>query len=138
MAIQFFAKATRIRLTRPRTTSTWIRNSIKSEGQSLSDLTIIFCRDKFLLDLNVRYLGHDVLTDIITFDYSEYPKTIMGEIYISVDRVRENASKYQNTFDEELHRVIIHGVLHLIGYGDKTATDKAKMREKEEAYLSFR
>jgi probable rRNA maturation factor len=138
MAIQFFAKATRFKPVRPRSTSTWIKNSIKNEGKSLSDLAIIFCKDKFLLDLNVQYLGHNTLTDIITFDYSEDPKTIDGEIYISVERVRENATKYQNTFDVELHRVIIHGVLHLIGYGDKTPGEKAKMREKEEAYLSLR
>ena len=101
-------------------------------------MSYIFCSDKDLVRLNNQYLKHKALTDILTFDYSTDPKSIHGEIYISVQRVKENAGRFKESFDEELHRVIIHGVLHLVGYNDKSPTDKALMREKEEAYLSLR
>jgi rRNA maturation RNase YbeY len=138
MAISFFAEGIKFRLPRPRSTASWIRDAIKKEKRRLNSLTIIFCPDAYLLKLNIQYLKHKTLTDILTFNFAEDEKSIQGEVYISIDRVRENAARYDKSLDEEVHRVIIHGILHLIGYDDKTATDKALMREKEEAYLSLR
>lgn len=104
----------------------------------MKELNYIFCSDIFLHEINKTYLGHHTYTDIITFDYSEKNShEIEGEIYISVDRVKENAVTYQKTFHQELHRVIIHGVLHLLGYGDKTGEEQKEMRKKEEACLSL-
>ena len=103
-------------------------------GSRLQHITYIFCDDAYLLDLNEQYLNHDTLTDIITFHYSKLPQ-IEGDIFISIERVHENAQTYQVTFDQELYRVIIHGVLHLCGYSDKTPTDKALMTEKENKAL---
>ncbi len=138
MAIHFFTEGIHFQLPHPRKTSSWIKNSIKKEKKRLFALGFIFSSDEYLLRLNIQYLHHKTLTDIITFDYSEGPKSINGEIYISIDRVRDNALKFKKPFDEELHRVIIHGVLHLIGYKDKLVREKIAMREKEEAYLSLR
>lgn len=138
MAIHFFAEGSPFLIPHPRKAATWIKRVIKTEKRNLSELDFVFCSDDFLLELNIRYLNHSKLTDILTFDYSESPKSIHGEIYISIDRVEENALKYKKSFDEELHRVMIHGVLHLAGYKDKSAHEKAEMREKEEAYLSLR
>lgn len=122
----------------------WIAGAIAGEGGRPGEINIIFCDDDYLLDLNRQYLSHDTYTDIITFDYSEEgrvqkPKAnlqISGDIFISVERVRENAGKFNTTFESELHRVIIHGVLHLLGYKDKSATDKSEMRKKEDYYIS--
>jgi rRNA maturation RNase YbeY len=138
MAIRFFAEGTDFQLANPRKTSSWIKQTIKKEKRKLSSLIYIFCSDDYLLELNTRFLKHRTLTDILTFDYSEDPSFIDGEIYISIDRVKDNADEFKRAFDEELHRVIIHGVLHLIGYKDKKASDKAFMRKKEEACLSLR
>lgn len=108
----------------------------EAEGHSIGTLSYVFCSDGFLLELNLKFLGHDTFTDIITFDLSESAsKTIEGEIYISVDRVRENALKLKEPFERELSRVIYHGVLHLCGYKDKSKSDKQTMRGKEEYYL---
>ena len=125
------------KLKKPRKTREWINKVAKSEGRRLGSLNYVFCSDDFLLSLNVRYLNHDTFTDIITFDYSSQEE-LEGEIYISVDRVEENAPKYATTFEDELHRVIIHGLLHLMGYRDNTQGEKVIMRKKEEAYLSLR
>ena len=138
MAIHFFAEGVDFELPKPRVTTTWVKNAIKKERKNLGSLSFIFCSDTYLLRLNTQYLKHNTLTDILTFPSTEDPKLIEGEIYISINRVRENALKFKTTFDEELHRVIIHGTLHLVGYDDKSVSDKAKMREKEEAYLSLR
>jgi probable rRNA maturation factor len=138
MAICFFVKGIDFQLAHPRKTSSWIKRVINKEKKSLSNLSYIFCSDRYLLQLNIQYLKHRALTDIITFDYSEDPTTINGEIYISIDRVKDNSAKFKRTFDEELHRVVIHGVLHLVGYRDKKASEKALMRKKEEACLSLR
>ena len=112
----------------------WIISVIKKEKRTPIQIHYVFCDDKFLLDLNKKYLNHNTLTDIITFDYSD-KKKITGEIYISIQRVKENAKKFNSGFDNELHRVIVHGVLHLCGYKDKTKKDKAEMRAAEEKYL---
>ncbi len=115
----------------------WLRCVAEREQCRLGDLNIIFCSDPYLLNINLQYLGHDYYTDIITFDYSEKP-VVSGDLFISVDTVRDNASFYGAGFDEELHRVIVHGLLHLIGYDDHTDADIAQMRLKENESLSLR
>jgi len=138
MAVLFFSDGIDFHLSRPSITTSWIKKVIKKENKSLHSLGYVFSSDAHLVKLNRQYLNHNTLTDILTFDYSVDPNSIQGEIYISIERVKENAAKFKRSFDEELHRVIIHGVLHLMGYNDKRAADKAIMREKEEAYLSLR
>lgn len=120
----------------PRKTAHWIESVASRENFKITGINYIFCSDAELLAINKRYLHHSTLTDIITFDYSE-GRDLEGEIYISVERVKENAAKYKTSFEDELRRVIIHGVLHLMGYRDKKPTEKARMREKEEACLSL-
>jgi len=107
-----------------------------NEGKSLKEIAIVFCSDEFLLDINNRFLNHDYYTDIITFDYVEDEK-ISGDLMISIDRVRDNALTEGVSFKEELNRVVIHGVLHLLGYGDKSSDEVLLMREKESFYLGF-
>ena len=135
--IQFFQEKTRFKLPHPRKTSQWIRSAAKSENNHLSGVNFIFCSDRYLKTINLEYLAHNTFTDVITFDYSD-DSGIQGDIFISIDRVRENAEKFKTDFDEEIHRVMIHGVLHLMGYTDKSKTAKALMRKKEDAYLSLR
>jgi probable rRNA maturation factor len=108
---------------------------IRREGKKLGGLQYVFCSDDYLLAINQEYLGHDLYTDIITFDLSVEDQAIDAEIYISADRVRDNARQYNSSLKEELHRVIFHGVLHLCGYKDKSIKDQKKMREKEDQYL---
>ena len=115
----------------------WIESSIKEESCQLEEISYIFCDDTYLLDKNIKYLDHDTLTDIISFDYS-VGKTISGDIFISIERVKENAKDFNVDFTEELHRVIIHGILHYCGYKDKTQEEKQEMRSKENYYLSLR
>ena len=115
----------------------WLKMVSESEICRLGDINIIFCSDPYILGINLQYLGHDYFTDIITFDYSEKP-VISGDLFISVDSVRENAAFYRTEFNEELHRVIVHGILHLIGYDDHTDADTAVMRQKENYYLQMR
>lgn len=117
----------------------WIGSTIKAEGFSrIGELNFIFCSDQYLLRINQQYLQHDTYTDIVTFDSSEDESVIAGDIFISVDRTRENASKFAVSEEDELHRVIIHGVLHLCGYLDKKKEDKALMTQKENEYLGKR
>ncbi len=115
----------------------WISSITNKKKRRVGDLNFVFCSDEFLLGMNKQYLNHDTYTDIITFDYSKEDKNlpISGDIYISVDRVRENAAKFNVAFENELHRVIIHGTLHLLGYADKTKTAKEEMRKQEDAAL---
>ncbi|PKA82935.1 rRNA maturation RNase YbeY [Ulvibacter sp. MAR_2010_11] len=115
--------------------SKWISGVITAEDFEEGDISVVFCDDAFLHKLNVEYLKHDTLTDIISFDYS-LGKQIHGEIYISVERVRENALTYSVSFEEELHRVIIHGILHYCGYKDKSDNDSSLMRTKENEALA--
>jgi len=115
----------------------WINAVIKNENHTLVEVSYIFCDDKYLLTLNINYLEHDTLTDIISFDYS-VGKQISGDIFISIERIKENANTFKVAFNDELHRVIIHGVLHYCGYKDKTEVDKEEMRSKEDYYLSLR
>jgi probable rRNA maturation factor len=115
----------------------WINGFIKDEGYKLDHISYIFCSDKYLFELNQKYLDHDTYTDIITFDYSEKKGFIYGEIYISIQRVKANAKKFETTFLHELYRVMIHGIIHLCGYNDKTSKQKSEMRAKEDEYLAL-
>ena len=115
----------------------WLKMVAESEVKRLGDISIIFCSDPYILDINQRYLQHDYFTDIITFDYCE-GKVLSGDLFISIDTVRENAREYGTTFEEELNRVMVHGVLHLIGYDDHTPAEQQEMRGKEDYYLSIR
>ena len=136
--IDFFTEDINYKLKNKTHLRQWITNTIHAEGFELSGLTYIFCSDTYLLNINQQYLNHDTYTDIITFDNSELEGVIFGDIFISIERIRENAAKFNVTETNELHRVIIHGTLHLLGYKDKSAPDKEKMTEKEDFYLSKR
>lgn len=136
-SVQFFYEDTAFSLHSPDSTITWISNCIQQEGFTLQDLNFIFCSDEYLHKINVEYLDHDYYTDVITFDNSEEGNQIEGDIFISVERIQDNSEEHTVSFLEELHRVIIHGVLHLSGYNDKSDAEKKEMREKENAYLSL-
>jgi probable rRNA maturation factor len=136
MPIHFFYEETDYRIKYTRKTKQWIIRAAKQENRSILELNYVFCSDSFLLELNNKFLKHNSLTDIITFDSSS-GKEISGEIYISIERVEENSLKFQSRFHDELKRVMIHGVLHLVGYKDKKPKDVVIMRKKEEAYLSL-
>jgi rRNA maturation RNase YbeY len=112
----------------------WLKDAAKAEGFKIGELNYIFCSDAYLLDINQKYLGHDTLTDIVTFDNSEDPKMIEGDIFISIERVRENALKF-DTAKSELKRVMVHGLLHLAGYKDKDKAQKELMTLKENEHL---
>ena len=115
--------------------SIWISNVISSEGFNEEEINYIFCDDAYLHKLNVEFLKHDTLTDIISFDYS-IGKILQGDVFISIERVSENAEEFNVSFREELHRVMVHGVLHYCGYKDKTLEEKTLMRSKENHYLN--
>ena len=112
----------------------FIVRKLRGEGIALDHLSYVFCNDEYLLGINRDFLQHDFYTDIVTFDLSD-GEELTGEIYISVDRVRENAATYKKSFKEEIHRVIFHGALHLCGYKDKTKKEEGLMREMEEKWL---
>lgn len=113
----------------------FIIDLFRKEKKKLGELSYVFCSDAYLLDINKQYLKHNYYTDIITFDLSVVPGLISGEIYISVDRVKDNAQNFNASFKEELHRVIFHGALHLCGYRDKTEAEEILMRKMEDKYL---
>ena len=115
----------------------WLRLVAESEIRRIGQINIIFCSDNYILDVNQQYLQHDYFTDIITFDYCEGDK-LSGDLFISVDTVRENAVEYGTEFKDELNRVMVHGILHLIGYDDHSEEDIAEMRSKENYYLTLR
>jgi len=115
--------------------SNWIIETIKSEGCKVGDINYVFCDDEYLHKLNVEFLQHDTLTDIISFDYS-VGKELHGDVFISIERVKENAQELGIGFELELNRVMIHGILHYCGYKDKEEKDKIEMREKEDFYIS--
>ena len=114
----------------------WLKKVVDDEGKSCGDLTIVFCTDKFLLKKNIKYLKTNTLTDIIAFDYCD-GKIISGDLFISVERVKENAKTHHVSEVNETCRVMVHGLLHLIGYKDKNANDQTEMRQKEDYYLSL-
>lgn len=121
----------------PVKSSKWVSDVINLEGFLEGDINYIFCSDDYLLEKNIKYLNHNTLTDIISFDYS-MGTLISGDIFISIDRVKENAIEFNSSFDDELHRVIIHGILHFLGYKDKSSQEKLLMRSKEDFYLNQR
>ncbi len=113
----------------------WLEESIGTLGFVIGELSFIFCSDEYLKKINIKYLNHDFFTDVITFDYSKN-KLLFGDVYISTERVKENATTYNSSFNKELFRVIIHGVLHLCGFDDKTKKEKTLIRSKENEILS--
>ncbi|MFA0961814.1 rRNA maturation RNase YbeY [Roseivirga sp. BDSF3-8] len=136
--INYFSEDVPYQLIRSESITKWLHHILSQEHFTLESLNYIFCSDEYLHKINVEYLNHDTYTDIITFDNSETEHTIEGDIFISVDRVSENASVVNTTFEDELHRVMAHGLLHLLGQGDKTEEDKKMMSEKEDRCLSLR
>jgi len=114
----------------------YIQKLIQSEKKKCGDISIIFCSDTYLLDMNKKFLNHDYFTDIITFDYVE-KSIISGDLFISIDRIKENSEHFEMGFVKELYRVVFHGILHLIGYNDKLPHEKLQMREKENFYLEL-
>jgi probable rRNA maturation factor len=137
-SVHFFYNEVRFKLKNPRKVSSWIKRVVEKEGASIKEINYVFCSDSYLLTLNQGFLRHNTLTDIITFDNSEEQSVLEGEIYVSIERIKENAKGYEVPFEDELSRVMIHGVLHLLGYKDKKPSEKALMRKKEEACLSLR
>jgi probable rRNA maturation factor len=115
----------------------WLKNCIAEENFKPGAINIILCSDKYLHDINIKYLNHDTFTDIITFNYSDNKK-LSGDLFISIERVIENASHFSNNITDELHRIIIHGILHLCNYNDKTEDGKKEMTKKENIKLAFR
>ena len=116
----------------------WLQETIVAEGYQLAELNLIFCSDEYLLRVNQDFLQHDYYTDVITFDNSEELKTILGDIFISIDRVKDNANQNNATTHDELCRIMVHGLLHLLGYRDKTQKAKKEMTAKEDFYLAKR
>lgn len=135
--IQFHTEDTQFNLQETDKIQNWLEESTKLEGGQIAALSFIFCSDDYLYDINVEYLNHDTLTDVITFQYSEPKEDIEGDIFISIDRIKENAEQFEVSFEHELFRVMIHGTLHLLGYGDKTPEAKTLMTEKENFYLNL-
>jgi rRNA maturation RNase YbeY len=137
MAVTYYDQHVRSGLKDKRKLSTFLQSLIRGKRTDVKklDLTYIFCHDDYLLEINKEFLNHDTLTDIITFDMSEDLETLEAEIYISIDRVKENAVKFEASYNQELHRVIFHGALHLCGFKDKKATDKEIMRQQEDMCL---
>ena len=134
-AIHFFSEDINYTLKNKLALKRWIKATIVDEGYVLDELSFILCTDEYLLRINQEYLDHDTYTDVITFDNSESPKTITGDIFISMERIKENASTYGLQVANELHRVMIHGTLHLLGYKDKGKAAKTLMTSKEDEYL---
>jgi len=137
-AINFFEEDTTFKPKQKAQLRQWIKETVIAEGFKLKELNYIFCSDAYLLQINQQYLDHDTFTDIVTFDNSEVEGDIVGDIFISIDRIRENGAKFKTGETNELHRVIIHGALHLLGYTDKSVVTKQKMTQKEDEYLAKR
>jgi rRNA maturation RNase YbeY len=133
--IRFFCEDVKFNLKDKLKVKQWIKNTIIQQEQSVGDINIIFCSDKYLLKINKEHLKHDYYTDIITFNYNT--EKINGDLFISIDRVNENAEKEKVSRETELRRVIIHGVLHLLGFNDKTKKEKLRIREKENESLKL-
>lgn len=134
MAINYFSEKPEFKFKNKRKTTNWLKEVISANHKVLGELSFIFCTDEQLLEINQTYLKHFYLTDVITFNYN-IREIINGDIYISVDRISENASIFGVSFDSELHRIMVHGVLHLLGYNDKTKKQEKEMRALEDFYL---
>lgn len=137
-AISFFYEGVNFRLADDDNVKNWISLIAKANDREIEELSFIFCSDEYLHSINLQYLNHDTYTDIITFDNGDDESYLAGDIFISVERVEENAGTYQVSFTDEIHRVMIHGVLHLLGFDDTTDAMKKNMREKEAVCLSLR
>ncbi len=135
-SISFDSEDINFELENENVTQKWVQKAISNEGKTLGEITYIFCSDVYLHKINLEHLNHDTFTDIITFNYCE-ADLISSDIFISIDRVKENAKFFSTTFQNELNRVMIHGILHLVGYDDKTDDDKLLMRSKEDFYLTL-
>lgn len=135
--IQFFSENVDFKLKNKTILKNWLLKSICNEGKKAENINFIFCTDDYLLEINRKFLNRNTLTDVITFDYSEQEKVVSGEIYMSYQRIVDNATKYDQSVDNEINRVIIHGVLHLVGYDDNTENQKEIMTQKEDYYLSL-
>ena len=136
-SVSFHSEQTNFSIQNQKQVEAWLIQACGQEGKTLSEITFIFCSDDYLLQVNHDFLQHDYYTDVITFDYCE-EQNVSGDIFISIDRVVENASSVGVSFPDELHRVMIHGMLHLLGYKDKTVAEKTEMTSKEDYYLSLR
>ena len=137
MAIQYFTEDIDFQLEQSKDVFSWLEESIRKEECEVGEINYIFCSDNYLLKVNQDYLEHDYYTDIITFDY-RVGSLINGDLFISIDRVKENASDQKVSEKDELHRVMVHGLLHIIGYKDKSPEEERLMRSKEDFYLSLR
>lgn len=135
--IRYFSEDIRFDFKGKSLNNKWLKFVAESEVRRLGDINIIFCSDNYILDVNLKYLQHDYFTDIITFDYCE-GSVLSGDLFISIDSVRDNADFYGTEFTDELNRVIVHGLLHLIGYDDHSDSEQKLMRSKEDYYLSQR
>ena len=135
--IRYFKEDTKFEFKSRALNNKWLKMVAESEIRRIGDINIIFCSDNYILDVNMKYLQHDYFTDIITFDYCEKNR-LNGDLFISVDSVRENALFFGTEFSDELNRVIVHGILHLVGYDDHSEEDIAVMRSKEDYYLGLR
>ncbi|MFC5284439.1 rRNA maturation RNase YbeY [Pedobacter alpinus] len=138
VSIFFFSEQTTYKPKQIKALKNWVLSVINAENFQLQELNFIFCSDDYLLKINREYLKHDTYTDTITFDNSENKENVFGDVFISVDRVRENAKLFKNSLADELHRVMVHSTLHLLGYKDKSAKDKTLMTDKENEYLAIR
>lgn len=137
--IHFFCEDIEYSLPNPDVLRTWLNGVASLENQNIDELNYIFCSDKYLHNINLEYLNHDTYTDIITFDHRDEEATpVVGDIFISLERVKDNADRLSLRFEDERDRVIVHGLLHLLGYDDKTEESKQQMRKKEDACLSLR
>jgi rRNA maturation RNase YbeY len=135
--IYFFEEGIKFIFPDKRVTKNWINEIARTERKKVRNINFIFCSDVYLHDLNVKYLNHDTFTDVITFDLADNPDELCGDIFISIDRIKDNSKTFENSFRIELNRVISHGILHLIGYNDKTKDEILIIRKKEDYYLSL-
>lgn len=136
--ISFFNEDVKYILKNKNAIREWIKSGVKKEKFRIETINYIFCSDKYLRKINKQFLNHDYFTDIITFPHEQFTAQIGGDIYISLDRIRENAKDYNQSFTTELHRVMAHGVLHLCGYGDKSDSEEKMMRKMEDKWLKAR
>jgi probable rRNA maturation factor len=135
MRIHFFTEDIKYQLKHKTEIKKWIIEAIHAHHYHLNELNFIFCSDNYLYEMNVKYLDHDTLTDVITFDNAETPQTIEGDIFMSLDRIKENAENLKIIAERELYRVMIHGILHLLGFKDKTEEEQVIMRKMEDFWL---
>lgn len=136
MAINFFIQEVKYTIKNKTILKRWLKEAVLSHHYILKELNIILCSDIYLHEMNVKYLNHDTFTDVITFDNSEMPQQVEGDIFISIDRIKDNAQNLNILTEIELHRVMVHGTLHLLGFKDKTAQEKDVMRKMEDFWLS--